>query len=206
MRWLSRSQKYSAPSGPKTMPYGLLTCRSEYRARRCRSASSPMRRGEGRRRNQRDAQRLQRIPSMHRRLLPVESSAGFRKMTVCGHLLNRLQNIGERTRIVARAQRSSTPSAEPRDRRTPSVFTPSPDGLPPRPDLSPPPGSSPIATVRPARSRPAGQSSEQKPANGCQRERVCSADAKQQAGHQPGKRHGCQQARARTPPATTFMP
>src|SRR5262245_21485207 len=29
MRWLSRSQKYSAPSGPMTRPYGLLICRSE---------------------------------------------------------------------------------------------------------------------------------------------------------------------------------
>src|SRR5262245_49468227 len=29
MRWLSRSQKYIAPSGPKITPYGLLTCASE---------------------------------------------------------------------------------------------------------------------------------------------------------------------------------
>src|SRR5262245_58420620 len=29
IRWLSRSQKYNAPSGPKITPYGLLTCASE---------------------------------------------------------------------------------------------------------------------------------------------------------------------------------
>src|SRR5262245_16392430 len=29
IRWLSRSQKYMAPSGPKITPYGLLTCASE---------------------------------------------------------------------------------------------------------------------------------------------------------------------------------
>src|SRR5207248_7767218 len=29
MRWLSRSQKYSAPSGPNARPYGLFTCWSE---------------------------------------------------------------------------------------------------------------------------------------------------------------------------------
>src|SRR5215475_11970660 len=29
IRWLSRSQKYSAPSAPKITPYGLFTCWSE---------------------------------------------------------------------------------------------------------------------------------------------------------------------------------